>query len=299
MTTDPGAGGMKASSLSKPIGNNYGLSFNNTTFFAVAEDFTVPTGQTWNVDTIVVYGYQTGSSTSSPINYLTMQVCKGSVTGASVFGDTTTNRLSVANFSGIYRVDTSASSGGVGSSQRPIIELKVKVTPTLSLTAGTYWLIYSARGNSSLTGPWANPKVLPNRVNPTAQNGMQRVLGVWRPAKDSISPTVMQNLGFPLKILGPKKLGVTGAAAMEADLHCLPNPATERSRISFNLAAPAQLSLRVFSATGQLVKTLAQDRLGAGRHEYGLEGAALPPGNYYCELQTEEGRQTSSFQVVR
>src|SRR5690349_23149983 len=73
------------------INSTYGLNHNRNIFYLLAEDFTVPAGQTWNLDTVIIYSYQTGSSTApSPINFATLQIRQSSVSGSVVFGDTTT-----------------------------------------------------------------------------------------------------------------------------------------------------------------------------------------------------------------
>jgi len=306
MTTGAGPGGTKSSSISLPLGTNYGINFNRDAtaaapqFFAVGDDFVVPTGQTWNIDTVVVYGYETGSTAaSSAIDFGTLQIRQTSVTGTVKYGDTTTNVWISSKFSGIYRNDTMVSAGGgPNNTQRPIMEIRLKVSPRLTLTAGTYWLIYSARGASGLTGPWANPKVSPNKANPAGQNGMQRVNGVWQASKDSTAPTKVQSLGFPFKILGPAKVGVNSMTAINAELRCLPNPAIGQSQISFSLATAAQVNLRVLNATGQVVKVITQEGLESGLHSFPIDASNLPSGNYFAELQTENGRQTSAFQVA-
>ncbi len=298
-TTDAGAGGARASSISKPIGNNFGLSMNKTTFFAMGEDFTVPAGQTWKIDTVIVYGYQTGGSTTSPFTDVSLQIRQGSVTGTSMYGDTTTNVLTSSGFSGIYRVDTTASSGGVTSTQRPIMYLKVKVAPTLSLTAGTYWLIWSAAGNSSLTGPWCPPKVLPGRINPGGQNGMQRVSGVWKAAKDSTSPTEMQNLGFNFILKGSSPSAIGQVAALDADLQLVPNMVQSKAVIRFNLSERTQASLKIFNVSGQLVTIVMSGDMNAGRHEVPFDASDLAAGTYFCELQASGGKQLTRLQVVK
>ena len=296
-TTEAGAGGAKASCISKPNGNNYGFGMNKTTFFALADDFTVPTGQTWNVDTVILYGYQTGSSTTSPITSVNLEIRRNTVTGTSVYGDTSTNRLTASTFTNIYRVDT----GAITSTQRPIMTMKVKVTPTLSLTAGTYWLIWSAAGNTSLTGPWGPPKVKPGRVNPTGQNGMQRTNGVWKAAKDSTSPTAMQAVGFNFIVKGPATTAVAQVAGLpETHLQVLPNPAQRAAQITFELSQPTTVGVKIYNMAGQAVATVAtNEAMAAGQHSLALDAGALAAGAYFCELQTPEGKQTVKMTILK
>ncbi len=189
------ANGNKVSQLSAPLGNNYGMSMSTVSGFYMAEDFTVPAGQTWTVDTLIVYGYQTGSSTTSSFTAATLEVFQGSVTGTSVFGDDFTNRMAGTGFTGIYRTTETDTT----NTQRPIMEVKIALVPAQTFTAGTYWAVWSASG-SLASGPWCPPKVLPGKINPPNQNGMQ-FTGSWVQAKDSTAAGV-QDLGFNMILKG-------------------------------------------------------------------------------------------------
>ena len=130
----------------------------------MADDFTVPAGG-WNISTITFYAYQTGSTTTSTINDVNLQIWDGPPgVGSVVFGDTTTNRLAGSSWSNIYRVlDT-----GLTDTTRPI--MADVVTVNTILPAGTYWLDWQS-GGTLASGPWAPPVTIvgqtPSRA-PTA-----------------------------------------------------------------------------------------------------------------------------------
>ena len=290
-------GGNKASCISKPNGANYGINQSRDAFFLIGEDFTVPANTTWNLDTVIIYAYQTGSLTSmSSISAATLQIRQNSVTGTSVFGDTTTNRMVATAWTGIYRVDTS--SPGLTATNRPLMYVKIKVTPTLTLTAGNYWLIFGCKGNT-LTGPWCPPKVNPGRINPAGQNGMQRTPNGWQPSKDSLSVAQQQFLGFPFILKGPQKLAVPGVNAINLLLQNQPNPFSGNTNISFTLPSAGYVKLEVYNATGQRMATLIDGKLAAGKGEATFNANGLPAGMYYYRLQTEEGMQTKTMEVLK
>ena len=155
-----GAGGADESVLQNvTLGMNtfgYGAQAAPAIDNRVADDFEVPNGQFWYVSEILLYAYQTGSSTTSTITGAYLEIFDGDPSlpaSTVVFGDRVTNRLTSSVFSNTYRV--SETSGGTAA--RPIMENTVGVGTLLG--AGTYWLCYSFDG-SLASGPWVPPIVL-------------------------------------------------------------------------------------------------------------------------------------------
>ncbi|MFN0130974.1 MAG: hypothetical protein ACKVW3_00325 [Phycisphaerales bacterium] len=112
--------------------------------FRVADDFTVPAGQSWTINRICIYAYQTGSLTSTPVfTAANIQIWNGRPgdAGASViFGDTTTNRLASQAFDNMWRVfnTQTPAPGTAPGTTRGIRKLELTVGTTLA--AGTYWI---------------------------------------------------------------------------------------------------------------------------------------------------------------
>jgi hypothetical protein len=125
--------------------------------FRLADDFVVPAGQTWTVDTITVFGYQTGATAAS-INNATLRILDGSPAGtpATLFGDATTNRLGTASLSGTFRVASTTPT----LTNRAIQAIPINVVPALVLPAGTYWIDFNAAG-TVVSGPFF-PPIVPN-----------------------------------------------------------------------------------------------------------------------------------------
>lgn len=163
-----GAGGadesvVQTGSLSMTV---LGFAHSNTGAFRVADDFVVPTGG-WNISSIRFYAYQTGSTTTSTINHMSLRIWNGvpGSGGASVvWGDATTNVLANTTWSGIYRVTETTS----GATDRPIMVNTVNVNTVLP--AGTYWLDWNS-GGSLGSGPWAPPVTITGQS--TTGNALQ------------------------------------------------------------------------------------------------------------------------------
>ncbi|MET3732381.1 T9SS type A sorting domain-containing protein [Moheibacter stercoris] len=130
----------------------YGSGHAQSSGFRVADDWVV--ANPVSVDSFQFYSYQTGSSTTSTINFLSLAIWNG-VPGESgssiVWGSQTTNAFSSSTWTGVYRVlDTS-----LNDTSRPIMITTVN-TPGLTLEPGTYWLDWQTGGTLS-SGPWAPP----------------------------------------------------------------------------------------------------------------------------------------------
>jgi len=119
----------------------------------MSDDFTVPAGDTWNVETITFFAYQTGSTLTSTINDYRVVIYDGppfEPTSNIVFGDVTTNVLQASGWSGVYRTLESSP----GATNRPIMANICDVMVTLG--PGTYYAIWQC-GGTLTSGPWAPP----------------------------------------------------------------------------------------------------------------------------------------------
>jgi hypothetical protein len=166
-----GAGGANASALQTLLGmGTYGFGHQFTLGYLVADDFTVPAGDTWNIDQITFFAYQTGSSTFSTMTGVYCQIHSAPPPGgAVVFGDLVTNRLGGTSWSNCYRtLDTDV---GIATN-RPIM---ANVASTgVSLGAGTYWIVWNTSGTLT-SGPWAPPTTTLGSTG--SGNGMQSLDG--------------------------------------------------------------------------------------------------------------------------
>ena len=125
-----------------------------TTSFKLADNFVVPTGETWNITSLDFYCYQTGyTGTVPPIDALRIEIYNGDpslTTSTLVAGSATTNvyNASSSNDALMYRLfnsSTPAPGSAVGTTRKI---WKVKGNVTTSLTAGTYWVVYQVHATN-------------------------------------------------------------------------------------------------------------------------------------------------------
>ena len=95
------------------------------------------------------------------------------------------------------------------------------------------------------------------------------------------------------------------AAPLEAEatrgtlLEPFPNPTGDLTTIGFELAAPANVALRLFDARGVEVRTLLAERRESGRHAVVVDAASLAAGTYHVVLTVDGERSTKPVVIVR
>jgi hypothetical protein len=195
-----GSGGADASVLQQDLGmNSYGFNVNQVGGFHMADDFVVDV--TWEVESITLYAYQTGSGNTSTMTGGYLRIWDGAPNagGTVVWGDMTTNRMTSTAFTNIYRVLNTA----LLNTDRPIMEV-VCATPGLTLEPGTYWVEYALTG-STASGPWSAPITITGQT--TTGNALQLSGGAWQQLLDSGTSTPQ---GVPFLIHGTAEGGGGG-----------------------------------------------------------------------------------------
>ena len=65
-----------------------------------------------------------------------------------------------------------------------------------------------------------------------------------------------------------------------------PNPINQEAFISFRIAAPGPVKLKVYNQVGQLVEVLCDEKLPEGRHERMWQPGSMAPGTYFFHLES-------------
>lgn len=184
-----------------------------TTENRCADNFVVPVGETWTINQVIVFGYQTGfAGTTSPFTAATLQIWSGppGVAGSTViFGDTTTNRLGTSTDTNTFRIFNSVAPppGSAPGTTRRIWQNNLNVAPALVLTTGEYWIDFSM--NAGANGNFApNTTIVDTRYTPL-MNARQRTgaaPGTWANLVDIGNPPTAVDLpqDFPFKLDGTR-----------------------------------------------------------------------------------------------
>jgi len=299
-TTDIGFGGAPACCTPPHMLYN-GWNNDRSRYDWVADVFTVPADSTWIFDTVIIYQIKYNTTPSYTFLNCNLQIYSGTpgLGGTVVWGDTVTNLLSSTGFTGIYKVDTLTADGGLMSTFRPIMYLKLYLSPAPRLTAGTYWLSWAAAGPGT-NSTYTPEKVLPGRVNPPGQMGRGQYGGVWQYLSDSgnvvgldkiikASPAALAQLDVP---------AISNAPANGLGQN-IPNPFSTATDISFYLLDAGPVKMNVYNTIGQLVASPLDGNADAGEHKLTFDAGALPPGIYYYQLTTHTGVETRQMILAK
>lgn len=179
-----------------------------------ADDFTVPVGETWTINQVVVYIIQIGA-TSNPVTNMNLRIWNGrpaDPTSTIVFGDTTTNRFVSGTDTNTLRAFNSA----VPTSNAPrtdltIWEVKIAVAPAAVLTAGTYWVDFQTTTTAAQFTPLTTYVGARNVPLDNARQFTSST-GLWADVIDAGNPAATPDvrLGIPFKLEGSK----TGVATI-------------------------------------------------------------------------------------
>jgi hypothetical protein len=118
--------------------------------YRMSDDLVVSGTDSWAIDMIRLYAYQSTSPTSpSPIQKAYIQIWSAAPNagGTVIWGDLVTNRLTSTEWTNCYR------GNDFTHTNRPIMLVDCR-TPDLLLQPGTYWIDYTIEGSASF-GPAA------------------------------------------------------------------------------------------------------------------------------------------------
>jgi|GEM_PF-2542792 len=192
----------------------FGAGHSLTANVFVADDFTVPAGETWDVTGFNFYAYQTGGTTTCSMTGYYVRIWDGPPGdgGTVIAGDRTTNLFQSCTFSGIYRVRDVDPPGT--ATTRPIYESTAAFATPLVLPAGTYWVDWAATG-SLASGPWVPPVTIVGQT--TTGNARQEISAAWANLQDGGSLTPQ---GLPFQVLGTSSGG--GSPLLSVDPTSVP-----------------------------------------------------------------------------
>ncbi|MEO6611864.1 MAG: hypothetical protein ABIT05_09845 [Chitinophagaceae bacterium] len=177
--------------------------------YHVADDFTIPAGQTWKISRFSIYAYQDNmAGPVSPFDSLRIQVWnkKPQQTGAAIiFGNLTSNVLSSSIDSFTYVIENSTVPAP-GITPYYIDRVwKLSANVDLTLQAGTYWLDWQTHTSGNYYNYTPTVKVKGTRGLPGWNAIVFNALNVWQDVRDygrtasgPTPPIINQDLPFEI-----------------------------------------------------------------------------------------------------
>ncbi len=282
-----GFGGADVSHLHDGM-NSLGTNHSFSGGYRVADDIVIPAGESWSIDSLVFYSYQTQASNNTVSTFLDVNVriwdgIPGDPGSAVIFGDETTNVMITSEWSGIYRTAdfTSANCPPTTCFQRAIMR-NATTTGTL-LSSGTYWIDWQSNG-SLTSGPWA-PQINLGIGITTSGNGLQYVPAtqLWMPAVDTVPANgTNEPQGFPFLVVGSV---VTGIAANNTNSYVSvsPNPVNDIAVI--NVTIPSQKNNEIAFTLYDMLGNAVHKMKEINTSKFNFERGSLPNGVYFYEVK--------------
>ena len=282
----------------------YGALFNTagTNSLQLADDFVVPTGQSWNVTSFDFYGYKTGyTGATIPMDQLRIQIFNTdpSVSGATpIYGNMTTNVLDAASSgeANMYRIFNSATPapGTATGTTRKIWRYRGNIVATLP--AGTYWVVFQMHDIADTSGffppvtiPGSRGAVTANaKQNTVASTTAGAILG-WASVFDGGNPATAPDFNQDIPFLVNGTLGVN-ENAFEASILLSPNPVKDILSISV-ATGTAINSYEIFDVNGKIVKALNSSTSSISE----INVSELSVGNYILQLKSDKGIASKKF----
>lgn len=176
-----------------------------TTLNRCADDFSVPVGQTWTVNSLTTYVYQTGfAGATSPVTSANFQIWNGRPgdPGATVIAGNTTGLPFTSVDSTVFRIfNTGPPLNTAPGTTRRIWATTMTLAAPIVLTGGTYWVDFQTEAGAG--GNFAPPVTITGIRGATGWNGRQFTTA-WADSFDDGTPATADNViqDFPFKLDG-------------------------------------------------------------------------------------------------
>ncbi|MBF6608994.1 MAG: T9SS type A sorting domain-containing protein [Flavobacterium sp.] len=271
-----------------------GAQMVNTTMNRVADDFTVPAGESWTISKATFYAYQTGyMGTVSPFTDIRVRISSGNPSqGGStvVFGDLTTNRLLSTSDAMMYRTGNSVAPapGSVPATNRKI--WKIEATVAVTLQPGTYWIEWTQDAGTG--GNFSPPSTIVDARTVAGYNAIQfqSAAATWVVLVDSGNPpdtTPDVAVDMPFVIDYSMQLGVNDRD-IASTISIFPNPVTNLLNVS---SSTVMDSYKLYDVSGRLVKSAQLSGSAANQ----IDVSSLMSGSYILKLKSGDETVTRKF----
>ena len=218
---------------------NAGFSANKAAGASLADDFTVPAGQRWSINSFSFYPYLSGyTGTTSPFTELYVRVWRGApnvATSTVVYGDLTTNRIlaTASTSTATYRIFNTQTGTTAPGTTRLIWKIQAPISPALVLTPGTYWVEWSSVSNSTTLSHFYVPVTIAGMKQVPKANALQYTTA-WAPVVDAgLSTTANTTIDFPFQIAYSVLTATAPAAATGPALRVSPVPTSDNVQVEF------------------------------------------------------------------
>ncbi|WP_294245536.1 T9SS type A sorting domain-containing protein [uncultured Chryseobacterium sp.] len=266
--------------------------------YFLADDFTVPVGETWNISQLNVFAYfnNYGQTTPSVMRVAILNV--EDPFAIPVFGDFTTNRFSGVSNPVANRIFNSSvpASGNNVNLNRPV--QKISATIGTALPAGHYWVFWQLQAQETFThllNDQLNLYCPPITVSSTRTmanwNAKQYMMpiGSVRNAVDGGYPSSVADVpqDFPFELVYSSNLATREVQTYDNSFRVFPNPVSETLTILWPFSSTIDEGI-ITESSGKRIRNVA-----AGSKS--IDVSDLTPGVYFLTLKDNARSQSVKF----
>jgi hypothetical protein len=143
------------------------LGFTDSTPFRLADDFTIPTGQTWTLTGVHVFGYSTNFTTPPSGGNVRIWSGDPGAGGTLIFDGSAINSLQSSTFDAL-RIAQSVNAGAPFSDSARRVFNNLLGIPNIVLTAGQYWVDWQLTPTAGAASVFGPPVTIPGQGNTSA-----------------------------------------------------------------------------------------------------------------------------------
>ena len=176
----------------------------------------------------------------------------------------------------------------------------VECTETIKIGAsGSYSMVIRRMNDGTVILSYSNGNIMTIRPD---NNFIRPKWGIYRSlnSPSDLRDEAVRFAGFRIQE------GTTGVGGSELSVPTdillqqnYPNPFNPVTTIAFTIPKTSLVMLRIYSALGQEVETLAHGRMCPGEYSLKFDGSALPSGIYLYQLRTESSSSLKKMALIK
>lgn len=261
--------------------------------YFIADDFTIPDGQSWQISTIDFFAYQTGNSEKiSPFKEVLVSILKKDPSSnefSTVFGNDKENLFVSGTDAMMYRIfnSTVPTTDNVPDLSRKIWKTTAAVPAKLS--AGTFWIKYQLNTDKYESG-FSPTVTIPGQRGLKTFNAMQYNVKTknWIDLMDDGTPLEAPDFAIDIPFVITYKNLTANSEIRQYDnrVQVYPKPVEEQFKIT-GIDDLKVTGIDILDGLGKVVRSLKD------AEEYNVSD--LPAGNYYLLIKSDQLAKLTKF----
>lgn len=91
----------------------------------------------------------------------------------------------------------------------------------------------------------------------------------------------------------------SSSSEFNGSLNVYPNPANTTTTLDFNLNSHQDVTIKIYSIQGELIKTISKDDLSRGNNSLRIDVTDMTQGNYIIHLEAGSSSQVGKFVIIK